>query len=85
MLLLDSLSQVVINQMNKVINLLSMIKKNGDDGDCGVEPPMKQLRNSTGLYLIRSLYSRECINWAKSLGAHISHHKACKPINLGAK
>ena len=30
-------------------------------------------------------YSREGINWAKSLGAHISDHKACKPTNLGAK
>ena len=28
--------------------------------------------------------SRGGINWAKLLGAHISHHKACKPINLGA-
>ena len=30
-------------------------------------------------------YSRGGINWAKSLGAHISHSKACKPINLGPK
>ena len=37
------------------------------------------------LSFIIIFYSRECINWAKSLGAHISHHKACKPINLGAK
>ena len=34
---------------------------------------------------IPNIYSRGGINWAKSLGAHIFHHKACKPINLGAK